>query len=130
MNGCLRRCCIYVCLQVTVTVILTFHCAAMRLPPPRCACALASREPWQSDNEMLNILRWKCNHSRHVTPTPPCLLISCSTWAPGAVGYGLLHFQAGGRTRRSKLALVFLCLFCVITPTVFCVPDECLLLLC
>ena len=32
----------------------------------------------------------------------------------GAVRIGLLHFQAGGPQRQPNLAVVFLCLFCVL----------------
>ena len=35
----------------------------------------------------------------------------------GAVRIGLLHFQGGCRKRQLNLALVFLCLFCLVVST-------------
>ena len=39
--------------------------------------------------------------------------VFCLVRAPGAVEWGLLCFQAGGRTRRPNLALVF-CVYFVL----------------
>jgi len=41
-------------------------------------------------------------------------------WAPGALQYSLLCFQAGGRMSQAKLSLVSLCLFGVVVLVFLC----------